>query len=104
MMVPPVGAGLGSLAVGLEPLVVGVALPVRVGVSQQVHYPSQLFGGELVGQACRYPLEIGCECVVIPADSAVLLGLGDPELVPALLRVQALPPLPGEGLAWCVRR
>ena len=85
-----------SVAVGLEALLVGVPLPVRVGISQQVHYPAKLLGGELDGKLCRDPIPVGGESPAGFAGSAVLLGLGDCELVPTLLRVQALP---GGGLA-----
>ena len=80
-----------SVAVGLEALLVGVPLPVRVGVSQEVHYPAKLLGGELVGQFGRDPIPVGGESPAGFAGSAVLLGLGDFELVPALLRVRRFP-------------
>ena len=87
-----------SVAVGLEPLAVGVSLPVRVGIGQQVHYPAKLLGGELVGKLCRDPIPVGGESPAGFADSAVLLGLRDLDLGPVCVRV--VHPFPGRGLAY----
>ena len=58
----------GSLAVGLEPLVVGVPLPVRVDPVDHGDHALALVGGEGVQEPIRDELQAGGIC---PAACAV---------------------------------